>query len=160
MQGVLGTVQVKTSRKPSYLCVVEETSSGYSAFLPDVPGVVAAAADIENLVVLLRDALCLHLLDDPEPPKAVTEKFEDPEIEVFRQFFVEPSDPEQISLLIDALVKESGINRAELARLMDIPKSSISRLTNPIYRGHSMTTLRKIADALGYEVEVTFRKAS
>jgi len=142
-----------------YLCVVEKTTTGYSAFVPDVPGVAVANADLGKLKEAIEDALYLHLADEVDPPESVTSVFRDEDVEVFDQFFVSPSEPDKVSLLIDDLIKKSGVNRTELARILDVPKSSISRLTSPIYRGHSMATLRRIADALGYKVQVMFEKA-
>lgn len=41
--------------------VMEKTSTGYSAYAPDVPGCVAAAATLEDTERLMREALEFHL---------------------------------------------------------------------------------------------------
>lgn len=43
------------------LIVVEETTSGYSAFSPDVPGCVATGASHAEVEATMRDAIAFHL---------------------------------------------------------------------------------------------------
>ncbi|MEX2219463.1 MAG: helix-turn-helix domain-containing protein [Phycisphaerales bacterium] len=49
---------------------------------------------------------------------------------------------------------EAGLSQAELARLIGTTQSVIARLEDADYRGHSLSMLRRIAAALGREVEV------
>ncbi|ADI00957.1 type II toxin-antitoxin system HicB family antitoxin [Syntrophothermus lipocalidus] len=44
-----------------YLVVIEKGSDNYSAYLPDVPGCVAAGRTPEETLQLLAEALELHL---------------------------------------------------------------------------------------------------
>jgi len=44
-----------------YLVVVEETSTGYSAYSPDVPGCVATAASVEDVQREMATAIAFHL---------------------------------------------------------------------------------------------------
>ena len=44
-----------------YLIIVEETPSGYSAYSPDVPGCVAAAATRSEVEREMHDAIEFHL---------------------------------------------------------------------------------------------------
>jgi len=44
-----------------YLIIVEETSSGYSAYSPDVPGCVAAASTRPEVEREMHDAIEFHL---------------------------------------------------------------------------------------------------
>jgi predicted RNase H-like HicB family nuclease len=57
-----------------YLIVIEETSDGFSAFSPDLPGCVAAGRTREEAQVNMREAVDFHLeglreegLPTPEP---------------------------------------------------------------------------------------------
>jgi predicted RNase H-like HicB family nuclease len=53
-----------------YQAVIEKTSTGYSGYIPDVPGCVAVGETIENTRRNLEEALALHLeglLEDGEP---------------------------------------------------------------------------------------------
>ncbi len=44
-----------------YLIVLEPTSTGYSAYSPDLDGCVAAAEGKEQTIALMREAIALHL---------------------------------------------------------------------------------------------------
>ena len=44
-----------------YAVIYEKSANGYSAFVPDLPGCVAAGATMEETAGLIRGALALHL---------------------------------------------------------------------------------------------------
>lgn len=44
-----------------YAVVIEKTGNGYSAYVPDMPGCVAAADTLAETEVLIREAVVLHL---------------------------------------------------------------------------------------------------
>lgn len=44
-----------------YLVVVEKSESGYGAYVPDLPGCVAAAESRDEVVRLIRDAMQFHV---------------------------------------------------------------------------------------------------
>lgn len=44
-----------------YAVVFERSQTGYGAYVPDLPGCVAAAATFEETEALIRDAIELHL---------------------------------------------------------------------------------------------------
>lgn len=44
-----------------YTVIYEETPTGYSAYLPDLPGCVAAGATRAEVERLIRSAVALHL---------------------------------------------------------------------------------------------------
>jgi predicted RNase H-like HicB family nuclease len=44
-----------------YLIVIEQTSSGYSAYSPDLPGCVATAGTKEEIQREMKDAIAFHL---------------------------------------------------------------------------------------------------
>lgn len=146
----------------SYLAVIEKSSSGFSGFLPDVPGLIAAESDKEKLLSMLSDSLYIYLEDcvahGEELPAPATKTYDDAELSEYETVCVSPAQPEHVSIEIDRLVGQSGLTYAEVARRMKVPRSAVTRLTSPVYRGHSMETLRKLANALGYEVEVSFKR--
>lgn len=56
-----------------YAVVIEGDQDGYSAYVPDLPGCVAAGATIDEVESLIRQAIELHLNSlrahgDPVPP--------------------------------------------------------------------------------------------
>lgn len=53
-----------------YTVIYEETPTGYSAYLPDLPGCVAAGATRAEVERLIRSAVAMHLeamREDGEP---------------------------------------------------------------------------------------------
>ena len=53
-----------------YLIVIEETSTGFSAFSPDLPGCVATGATRAEVEANMREAISFHLdglREDGEP---------------------------------------------------------------------------------------------
>lgn len=46
-----------------YLVVIERGHTGYGAFVPDLPGCVAAADSREEVETLIREAIELHVRD-------------------------------------------------------------------------------------------------
>ena len=65
-----------------YAVVVEKAESNYSAYVPDLPGCVAAAETKEEVLDLIREAIDFHLEGMREAgeqipePSAVTEYVE------------------------------------------------------------------------------------
>ncbi len=59
-----------------YVVLIERGPTGYGAYVPDLPGCVAAAATEDEVRGLIRDAIALHLegmREDGEPvPPPVT----------------------------------------------------------------------------------------
>ena len=62
-----------------YAVVYEKTRSGYSAYVPDLPGCIAAGATLQETEELMRGAIEMHLAamqedGDPIPqPTTVTD---------------------------------------------------------------------------------------
>ena len=44
-----------------YLVVIEEGESGFGAYVPDLPGCIAAAASREEVTQLIHEAIQFHL---------------------------------------------------------------------------------------------------
>ena len=61
-----------------------------------------------------------------------------------------------IARRIYQLRTEAGLTQGELAKLVGTSRPVISRLENDDYEGHSLSMLRRIADALDKRVEIRF----
>jgi len=62
-----------------YAIVIERSSNGFGAYVPDLPGCVAVAESEEEVRDLIRDAIRLHLegiREDHEPIPAPTTRVE------------------------------------------------------------------------------------
>ena len=55
---------------------------------------------------------------------------------------------------------EAGMSQRELAELLGSRQSVIARLEDADYRGHSLTMLQRIGNALGQRLELRFVKAN
>lgn len=67
-----------------YVVVIEETGDGYGAFVPDLPGCVAAGDSYEETEQLIREAIPFHLEGlhangDPVPDPTTRIEFVDAE---------------------------------------------------------------------------------
>lgn len=58
---------------PKYLSIIEKVDDSFSAYLPDVPGCVAAGTSQEEAVENLRAALQIHLQGIREDESSVPE---------------------------------------------------------------------------------------
>jgi len=65
----------------------------------------------------------------------------------------------KVARRIQALRTEAGLSQKDLARRVGTTQSAISRLEDADYEGHSLSMLRRVADALGAEVEVELSSA-
>jgi predicted RNase H-like HicB family nuclease len=67
-----------------YVVVIEKTENGYGAFVPDLPGCVAAGDTYEETKQLIREAIPFHIEGlhengDPIPEPAARIEFVDAE---------------------------------------------------------------------------------
>lgn len=63
-----------------------------------------------------------------------------------------------VALQLAELRRKSGLSQKELADQLGTSQQQISRLESPSYEGHSLSMLRKVAEALDMELKVTFAK--
>ena len=74
----------------------------------------------------------------------------------FARRFHRAGEAWDVALQVAALRKEAGLSQKELARRLKTSQQQISRLESPGYEGHSLSMLRRLADALGTTIHVTF----
>jgi DNA-binding transcriptional regulator YiaG len=65
-----------------------------------------------------------------------------------------------VALQIAALRQRAGLSQKELARLLKTSQQQISRLESPGYEGHSLSMLRRVANALHARVRIVFEPAT
>ena len=61
-----------------------------------------------------------------------------------------------VALQIAALRKQAGLSQKDLARMLQTSQQQVSRLESPSYEGHSLSMLRRVADALHSRVHIVF----
>jgi len=83
------------------------------------------------------------------------EQLKDPD---FATSFKKAGEAWDVALKIAALRKESGLSQKELARRVGTSQQQISRLESTSYEGHSLSMLRRVADALGATVKLEIQR--
>jgi transcriptional regulator with XRE-family HTH domain len=78
--------------------------------------------------------------------------------EDFAARFKKAGEAWDVALQLAALRKESGLSQKELARQVGTSQQQISRLESPSYEGHSLSTLRRVAEVLGATLHVEIQR--
>jgi ribosome-binding protein aMBF1 (putative translation factor) len=74
----------------------------------------------------------------------------------FAERFKRAGEAWDVALQIAALRQRAGLSQKDLAKLLKTSQQQISRLESPGYEGHSLSMLRRVAEALHAHVRVTF----
>jgi transcriptional regulator with XRE-family HTH domain len=74
----------------------------------------------------------------------------------FAERFESAGEAWDVSLQIARLREQAGLSQKDLAVLLKTSQQQISRLESPSYQGHSLSMLRRVADALHARVRVVF----
>jgi transcriptional regulator with XRE-family HTH domain len=79
------------------------------------------------------------------------EQLRDP---AFATRFEHAGEAWDVALQISALRQQAGLSQKELAKLLKTSQQQISRLESASYKGHSLSMLRRVAEALHARVRV------
>ena len=147
-----------------YLCVIEREThpSGrvsFGGYCLDISANVVSKPTREEVIESLREGIALSRLsleEDglPVPAPTSTESEVVTESEDDELIWLEPAEVNPISLEIEHAIKKAGFNQAELARRLGVHRSQVTRMVDPFYFGHNISTLQRIAEAIGGHVEV------
>lgn len=88
--------------------------------------------------------------------KYLEEQLKDP---AFADRFERAGEAWDVALQISALRRQAGLSQKDLAKLLKTSQQQVSRLESPGYEGHSLSMLRRLADALHAKVRVVFEPA-
>lgn len=78
----------------------------------------------------------------------------------FAERFKRAGEAWDVALQIAALREKAGLSQKDLARKLRTSQQQISRLESPAYEGHSLSMLRRVAEALGATVRVVFESGA
>jgi transcriptional regulator with XRE-family HTH domain len=84
------------------------------------------------------------------------EQLEDP---AFAERFARAGREWDVALQIAALRRRAGLSQKDLAKRLKTSQQQISRLESPGYESHSLTTLRRVAEALDARLRIVFEPA-
>lgn len=79
------------------------------------------------------------------------EQLKDP---AFASRFKRAGEAWDVALQIAALRQKAGLSQKDLAKLLKTSQQQISRLESPAYEGHSLSMLRRVAEALHAHIRV------
>ena len=77
-----------------------------------------------------------------------------------QELLAEARESFQVALALLHMRQRAGLSQRELAKRVGTTASVICRLESANYEGHSLALLRRIARALGHDVEVRFPRAA
>lgn len=81
------------------------------------------------------------------------DQLEDP---AFAARFQRAGEAWDVALQIAALREQAGLSQKDLAKLLKTSQQQVSRLESPGYEGHSLSTLRRVAEVLHAKIHVVF----
>jgi transcriptional regulator with XRE-family HTH domain len=74
--------------------------------------------------------------------------------EAFAERFRQAGEAWDVALQLAALRTEAGLSQKQLAEKVGTTQQQICRLESPSYEGHSLSLLRRVAEALNAQVRV------
>jgi antitoxin HicB len=168
-KGFVNLTELMTKRWDiAYPCFIErdpETDT-YGGFCVDVPVFVAGKASPEEAQRALEEGVAFYLAHlevegraFPEPGSTPPPELDEEVKAYLTPVTIRPSPVNEVSLEIEKALRRKGLKRKDLAQRMGVPASVVSRILDPLYFGHTLSTLRKVAQALesGLEVRLTER---
>ena len=82
------------------------------------------------------------------------EQLKDPD---FVRRYQKAGEAWDVALQLAALRKKAGLSQKELAQRVGTSQQQISRLESTSYEGHSLSMLRRVAEALGATVHINIQ---
>ena len=148
-----------------YLALIASTTKNYSGWIPDFDGAIwATAPTLEKLCERLSQALALYFLEletIPAPRAKQLKDIPEDDLEGYETAplleFIEPALVNPVSLEIAQGIENRGLNKSELARRLGVTAAAVGRLADPFYWGHSLSSIRKVANELNASLEVKLK---
>jgi DNA-binding XRE family transcriptional regulator len=116
-------------------------------------GQLIPARDLATARDRMRDWQKREGMKETSFDKYLEEQFRDPN---FAARFEKAGAGWDVALQIAALRQRAGLSQKELAKLLNTSQQQISRLESASYEGHSLSMLRRVAEALHARVRVVF----
>ena len=87
------------------LVILEKTDSGYSAYLPELPGCIATAESLRDIKGIVRDSVVFHLEGLDMEMEEIPESFQGP------YNFVYKMDVSSLFEWFSGILTKSGVSR-------------------------------------------------
>ncbi|ULH18212.1 hypothetical protein MF271_22340 (plasmid) [Deinococcus sp. KNUC1210] len=152
-----------------YLAIFEQDGPAFGGLVPEL-NVTVVGKTQEQVRERLAQRLALAVLERqraglpvPAPrfqtlsdlPAADLADFAQPHGELLAAAEVNP-----VSLEVERAIERSGLSNSEVARRIGSSPAAVGRLQDYFYWGHSLTTLRKLAEVLGAQLEVKLTQSA
>ena len=135
----------------------EAESNTYAGFCEGAPVFVAGKPSREAAIQALQEGLAYYLAHLETEGRALPRPPQKAEAEEGLELvWIAPAPVNPVSLEIERLMRKKGVSRSELARRLGVAPSAVTRWLDPLYFGHSLKTLKRIAEALESGLEVRF----
>lgn len=148
----------------NYLALISKANKNYSGWLLDFEGAVMATGKTpEEVATRLAQALVSYgeeLGELPAPRAQDLSNEGTSELIDLQTRWVSPAEENPVSLELARVLEQSGLSGAEVARRMGLPRQAVSRMVNPFYWGHNVSSLRRFAEAVGGKLEVRVEVAA
>lgn len=148
----------------AYLTIISKGPNNWGALTPELH-CIGTAKSREDLLRQAAEAIALALEDQPGHVASVT-SLEQVDADIHAELpsdyevvFLVPAPMNPVSAEVARAIEASGLSYREVARQMGTGHAAISRMADPFYWGHSVTSLRKLAEVLGLSVEVKLTAA-
>lgn len=151
-----------------YLCVIHHNHDGYTISCPDFPlgGFLANAETREEAIQQAQESLAIYLHETggaaprygklADVPKDVLNSLLAIPISP-KGLLLSPAPMNPISLEIERILEKSGESLRVIAKRIGTSPAALVRMKDPFYWGHSVRSLRDIAQACHQQLEVRFK---
>jgi len=154
-----------------YLCVIERNpEGGFDGYAVDLGVFVVGKDTKEEVIESLQKGLALHILElqehGQEVPQPVAQTAKDDPLGdsmalVHRDVegelvWLEPATINPVSIALEHLLSEAKISQAEVARRLGVSRAVISRMLDPFAPDYKVSSLERIARAVGKRLEIHF----
>lgn len=160
-----------------YLCAIERNpEGGFDGYAVDLGVFVVGKDTKEEVIESLQKGLALHILElqehGQEVPQPVAQSAkDDPQATPWRGadslapahrdaegelVWLEPATINPVSIALEHLLSEAKISQAEVARRLGVSRVVVSRMLDPFAPDHKVSSLERIARAVGKRLEIHF----
>jgi antitoxin HicB len=145
----------------TYLGLMTKTADDYAGQIAELSALATGDSPAE-VQQLLSEGLALYLEDNTDTvpvaqtlrdlPADVQETYGG--LEDVQEVLLEPALMNPVNGELLRAIEARGLSYREIAKRMGTGHAAISRLVDPFCWGHSLPTLRRLAEVLGLKVEV------
>lgn len=140
----------------NFLALVSKANQNYSGWILDLHGaVMATGKDPQDVCERLARGLVSYAEDLGTLPQPSLQQAAPQDLEGLleaKTFWIAPAEQNPISLELSRVLDQQHLTQTEVAKRMGVPRQVVGRMVDPFYWGHSVTSLRRFAEAVGAQL--------